>query len=187
MPQTLESLKVAERTGMSSRGMLIALGVATVLGILAAYWGMLHIFYRYGIHGSLIGPGDTFGREPWIRLHSWLTDPLYQVTDLPRTIASGAGVFWVGILAACRMWFAWWPLHPVGLAVSSSWSMSMLWFPMFLSWLIKTLMLRYGGSKIYRPAIPFFIGLVLGEFVIGSFWNLYGVAAGIDTYHFWPY
>lgn len=187
MPQTLESLKVTERTGLSHRRMLIALGIATVLGIFAAYWGMLHIFYRYGIHGSLIGPADTFGREPWVRLHSWLTDPLFQKPDIPRTIATGVGVGWVAILAFFRLHFVWWPFHPVGLAVSSSWSMGMLWFPMFLSWLIKTLLLRYGGSRAYRPAVPFFVGLVLGEFVIGSLWNLLGVAAGIDTYHFWPY
>ena len=187
MPQTLESLKVAERVGLSSRRMLIAMAIATVIGILAAYWGMLHIFYRYGIHGSLIGPGDVFGREPWIRLHAWLTDPQFQGSDLPRTVASVVGIVQVLVLAACRLWFTWWPFHPVGLAVSSSWSMGMLWFPMFLSWLIKVLMLRYGGAAVYRPAIPFFIGLVLGEFVIGSLWNLIGVAAGVDTYHFWPY
>jgi hypothetical protein len=187
MPQTLEALKVSERTGLNSRRMLIALGIATVLGIFASYWGLLHIFYKHGIHGTIIGPADIFGREPWVRMHAWLTNPIYQEPDLPRTIALGAGIGWVILLAVCRLQFVWWPFHPVGLAVSSSWSMGMLWFPMFVSWLIKTLLLRYGGSKAYRPAVPFFIGLVLGEFVIGSFWNLYGVAAGIDTYHFWPY
>ncbi|MBM3265908.1 MAG: hypothetical protein FJY97_21165, partial [candidate division Zixibacteria bacterium] len=39
MPQTLEAFKVAERTGLNNRRMLVAMGIATVVGIAAAYWG----------------------------------------------------------------------------------------------------------------------------------------------------
>jgi len=103
------------------------------------------------------------------------------------TIATGVGIATALFLAAMRMQFAWWPFHPVGYAVSGSWSMEQLWFPIFLSWLIKWTILRYGGSKAYKKAIPFFIGLVLGEFVVGNFWDLYGAVLGVPTYDFWPY
>ena len=91
------------------------------------------------------------------------------------------------VLAVMRMRFAWWPFHPVGYAVSGSWSMDQLWFPMFVSWLIKRTILRYGGAGSYRRAVPFFVGLVLGEFVVGCYWNLHGIIFGVSTYHFWPY
>ena len=91
------------------------------------------------------------------------------------------------VLAWARLSFAWWPFHPVGYATSGTWSMDQLWFPIFLGWLAKGLVLRYFGAHAYRPAIPFFVGLVLGEFVVGSFWNLAGIVTGIETYHFWPY
>ena len=42
-----------------------------------------------------------------------------------------------------------------------------LWLPVFMAWLIKALVLRYGGLRGYRAALPFFIGLVLGEFALG--------------------
>lgn len=31
------------------------------------------------------------------------------------------------------------------------------------------------------------IGLILGDFIMGSLWNLYGIFAETQVYHFWPY
>ena len=42
----------------------------------------------------------------------------------------------------------------------------------FVGWLLKWLVLKYGGIRLHRKAVPFFLGIVLGEFVIGSFWSL---------------
>lgn len=65
--------------------------------------------------------------------------------------------------------------------------MEQLWFPMFVSWLIKWTILRYGSVKAYRKAVPFFVGLVLGEFVVGCGWDLVGIMYGFDPYSYWPY
>ena len=43
---------------------------------------------------------------------------------------------------------------------------STYWFSLFLIWLIKLSLLRYGGVKAYTMAKPFFYGLVIG-YVIG--------------------
>ena len=43
------------------------------------------------------------------------------------------------------------------------------------------------GLKGYRRAAPFFLGLILGEFVVGSLISLLGVLLGTPTYVFWPY
>jgi hypothetical protein len=66
-----------------------------------------------------------------------------------------------------RARFLWWPFHPAGYLVAGSFGLFRLWFPIFLSWLLKVLILRYGGLRGYRLALPFFIGLVLGEFATG--------------------
>ena len=50
----------------------------------------------------------------------------------------------------------WFPFHPVGYAVSSSWSLSLLWLPLLIAWIIKSVLLRYGGLRAYRQAMPFF-------------------------------
>jgi len=35
--------------------------------------------------------------------------------------------------------------------------------------------------------VPFFIGLVLGEFLVGCLWDIHGILAGVDPYSYWPY
>jgi hypothetical protein len=77
------------------------------------------------------------------------------------------------------------PFHPVGYAVSSSWSLNIIWLPLLIAWAVKLLMLRYGGLKLYRDSLPFFLGLILGEFVVGSLWTLIGIGMGIPSYGFW--
>jgi hypothetical protein len=90
-------------------------------------------------------------------------------------------------LLILRTTFIWWPLHPVGYAVSSSWSMNLLWMPMLIAWAIKLTILRYGGLRLYRQGLPFFLGLILGEYVAGGIWSLIGVALQRPMWVFWPY
>jgi hypothetical protein len=66
-----------------------------------------------------------------------------------------------------RARFLWWPFHPAGYLVSGSFGLFRLWLPIFVSWLCKSLILRYGGLRGYRRALPFFLGLVFGEFTAG--------------------
>jgi hypothetical protein len=39
---------------------------------------------------------------------------------------------------------------------------------------------------MYRQALPFFLGVILGECVLGSGWTLIGIFFRIPTYAFWP-
>ena len=43
----------------------------------------------------------------------------------------------------------------------------------------------YGGVVRHRKIAPFFLGLILGEFTVGSLWTILGIIAGIPTYGFW--
>ena len=79
----------------------------------------------------------------------------------------------------------WWPLHPLAFAVSSSWEINLVWGPLFLAWLFKSLLLRYGGRGGFQRSLPFFMGLMLGQFVVGSLWNIYGILRDLPTYQFW--
>jgi len=42
-----------------------------------------------------------------------------------------------------------------------------MWLPVFITWLIKGALLHYGGLRAYQRALPFFLGLILGEFSAG--------------------
>ena len=72
----------------------------------------------------------------------------------------------------------WWPLHPLGFLAQGSWIMRSLWFSFFLSWLIKVLVLRYGGGAAFKKAKILFIGLIVGLLVAGGMWLVIDVLTG---------
>ena len=66
--------------------------------------------------------------------------------------------------------FLWWPIHPMSLPISSMWMTDAIMLSVFVSWLIKGSILKYGGSSLYHRGKPFFIGLVAGQFISMGFW-----------------
>ncbi len=182
MAHQLESLKLAERQGASPRTMLLPLLVATIVGTAAGFWAHLDLGYRWGLSSKMAGHMQWFGVEAFSRLDGWLNNP-------PRADGSACWAILVGAvqavaLQAVRLRWARWPFHPLGLAVAGSWSTATIWLPLLLSWVAKVSVLRYGGIRAYRRALPFFIGLVLGDYLVGCAWPLYGWLAGIPTYSF---
>ena len=74
------------------------------------------------------------------------------------------------------MRFMWWPLHPIGYLMVGAYGVLRIGFPLFVTWLIKSFILRYGGYPLYRRAFGFFLGLVLGEFAAGFLRTLIDLA-----------
>ena len=65
-----------------------------------------------------------------------------------------------------RTRFLWWPLHPIGYAASTTFAMWFLWSSIFVAWLCKFAILRYGGVKQYKRTRPLFLGLIFGELLM---------------------
>jgi hypothetical protein len=184
MPHQLEGFKLAERTRTSNKGLTFAMMFAVVFGSLAAFWALIDRGYRLGMELKAPWPSLTaFGIEPWRRMEAWINAP--TGTDVVDTVSMLVGVGLTFILMLLRMKFVWWPLHPAGFAISTSWGMNVIWSCLFVSWLLKLIILRFGGLGAHRKAIPFFLGLILGEFTIGSLWTIIGIVLGIQTYGFW--
>jgi hypothetical protein len=95
----------------------------------------------------------------------------------------GAGL--TTLLSVLRLRFDAWPLHPVGYLLAYTWGMHVTWFSIFLGWLLKTLVVRFGGASFYRQARPAFVGMIIGEAGAAAFWltvSLVRVSMGLD-YH----
>ncbi len=184
MPHQLEGFKIIERTNMTMYRIVFALMLATVLGSLAGFWALIDRGYRLGMEVRASSPSLTaFGIEPYRRLAGWLQVP--TDTLIPESGFMGFGFLMTTLLMLFRMRFVWWPFHPAGFAISTSWGMNVTWGCLFMSWLIKLIILKYGGPMKYRKAAPFFLGLILGEFTVGSLWTIIGIVGGIPTYGFW--
>jgi len=178
---SMEGMKIARQARLTVRSMVGAIVVSLVVGTVSAYWALLHALYVHGYSGR--GAGTAFARQGWNRMESWVTFPKGPRT--PAVIATGCGLIFTLFLGMMRMRCTWWLWHPVGYATASSWSMGKLWACIFIAWLAKSMITRYGGARAYRNAIPFFVGLTLGEFVVGSLWTIYGAVMNTPVYHFW--
>lgn len=185
MPHQLEGYKMAQVVGLPNRRLSVALMLAAVGGALAAFGVHYHCFYKYGIEAEMSPLGAQFrGAESFWRIAGWLQNP--EGPRWPAVAAMGATLAFTLLLMALRVRFTWWPFHPVGLALSNSGgAMQCVWLCLLIAWVAKVLILRYGGYKLYRSVIPLALGLILGEFVIGSLWTIVGITLGINTYPFW--
>jgi hypothetical protein len=63
--------------------------------------------------------------------------------------------------------------------MGSSWPMINFWFPIFVGWLVKSVLLRYGGAKLYRALLPGFLGFVLAEFFSAGLWVFIDALCGV--------
>jgi hypothetical protein len=185
MPHQLEGFKLAERAGIRNRRFLLAMLLALGVGILSQFLMLLSISYKEGASNGMSWVPMFYGQEPWNRLQSWLINPV--APRYPAVIFAAIGLLFAAFLFLMRMKFFWWPFHPAAYAaVSGSWAVSYIWFSLWLAWAVKLVFLKYGGLNAHRKAMPFFLGLILGQFVVGSIWTILGVLLKIPAYGIWP-
>ena len=87
--------------------------------------------------------------------------------DRRRMEFFGGGAALCALLSFLRFRFHWWPLHPLGLAVAGAAPGVFAEFSVFLAWLIKFIILRAGGMRLYERGKPFFVGTLVG-YVLGG-------------------
>ena len=170
-----------------SRGLHLALAVAAVVGILGGFWALYHIYFQYGLGSAKVRewPSRSVARIPFLTLQQWIEMP--QGRDLPTLLAMGVGAAVMAGLVALRQRVLWWPIHPIGYAMAGNWSMQELWCPFLVAWLLKGLVLRYGGMGFYRRVLPYFLGLILGDYIVPLLWAIAGVITGQQMYLAYPH
>jgi hypothetical protein len=180
MPNQIEAFKMAESVGMPNRSLWLAMVVAIIVGIVATFWANLDVTFRNGAIAKAGGFKDWVGRESFNRLQRWLHNP--SEPNLTKSGFMGLGGLLTFGMMFMRVRFLWWPFHPAGYALAISFAMDYFWFTFLVAWLIKLLIVRHGGLQMHRRLAPFFLGLILGDYVIGSIWSLIGTGLGVRTY-----
>ncbi len=175
MPHQLEGFKIAEMVGTPLVRLTLLMLLASLLGAVASFVAFVTLSYQ---NGSL----SWFGTEAFQRLEGWLTN--MPETDMPAVGFAVFGFFGTILLSLLRIRFLWWNLHPVGYAISGSWAINPMIGSIFIGWLLKWIVLKYGGISWHRSAIPLFLGIILGEFTGGAIWSLLGIVLEQPTYRF---
>jgi len=167
MAHTATGLKLSGEIAYRKRWLLLAIAISLGVSAVSTFWTTLSITYR---EGGINVAGYVAGL------------PEFTWVYVARRVDENAGPNWLGWfirlvgggvmagLLILQRRFLWWPLHPLGFVAGMDRVMGTAWFPVFLAWVIKSVLLKYGGLKAYRALIPVFYGLVLGQFVAGGFW-----------------
>ena len=186
MPQMMQGARLAAAGDGSVRVFLWPLVWASAFGVIAAFWAHLHVYYIYGAATGKVRPWlSSMGISSFQHATHMIVSP--PLRDVAGMVAAGFGALLVGVLTLLRQRLPWWPLHPIGYALATTSSMDYMWFPFFLAWLAKTVTLRWNGIRGYRDALPFFLGMILGDYVVPSLWGIIGMISGSQQYMAFPH
>ncbi len=185
MPFFLEGTRMAREVSLPLGGFLPVALLTVVFSFIGFFWLTLHAMYHLGAATARV-KGDIvrWYVEIYPQLQGWLTVPSKPHWDALGWMGGAFLATWG--LMHWRFQQAVLPFHPMGYALSSNWSMDYLWSSLLVSWLLKATLLHYGGVKVYKKLLPLFIGLILGDAVMASFWGVVGVLTRRQTYSFWP-
>ena len=180
MPHQLEAFKMSEQLNLDNKRMARVIIIATAFGMLVAFWAFFDLRYRYGLEGRTYEWGSRWAFD---RLQSWFTNPVSAQNT--ETLWMAMGSSFVVLLSVLRTRFVWWPIHPVAYPLSSpGWGSNYTWSSIFISWLAKFAILKYGGHRAHTKAAYFFAGLILGDCIVGGAWDIIGVIFNTRTYVF---
>jgi len=186
LPCLMQSFKAGDLAGLRQRRLTGALALSVLLAVPLSIWAYLRLMYAHG--------GLTL--NPWFTTYytnnlycTWTAHLLTQGEPAKPTtfLTLLLGVGTMGGLLSLHRQFWWWPLHPVGYLMGASWPMINFWFPIFLGWLIKSLVLRYGGARIYRQMIPGFLALILAEFFSAGLWVVVDYFTGVTGHEIFSF
>jgi hypothetical protein len=134
------------------------------VSVLTAVGFTIYCGYRLGGASNFYvdiagGPGFYDLIPTWIKNST-------RISGAEVTFLLTGGAVTAGIIVA-RYLFPWWPLSPIGFVVAAGGSLRSAFFPVFLAWLIKIILLRVGGVRLYRTTQPLILGILIGH-VLGA-------------------
>lgn len=99
------------------------------------------------------------------------------VTDPGKIVVWLLGICISALAVGLQSWISWWPVHPMGLMMMFDGYTRHHSFQIFLVWLAKLAVLRFGGIGLYRRLRPIAYGLIVGyvfaagcSFLVDAIW-----------------
>ena len=169
--------------GRQFRFALILVGVL-IVGVVVSGAAHLHMNYHHStsldgrvqpVNSHYVRTVDRADRD-LLRLHESGVIDNPEFNDPNRWDLGfghvGFGLVLAAVLFALCLRSPAWPLHPIGLVMVNTFYSNLAWASIFLGWLAKVLILRYGGARLYRAARPVFLGLIIGEVLAAAYWGV---------------
>lgn len=177
-------LKLIEGMSRPSRRIVFwSILVAIFFGVTGSLYTVLELAYK---DGGINSNGWFFNNMPNLIYRTAVKGIENQGVYWPGWAAMGAGGTGMLALTWLRQRYLWWPLHPIGFPIMSSWLVDWMWFSIFFAWLIKTIVLKYGGAAMYAKSRNFFLGMIAGRMFISGGWLVVDFLTGtVGNSIFW--
>ncbi|MEN6400869.1 MAG: DUF6785 family protein [Armatimonadia bacterium] len=170
MPQAFQCFKLGTLIEAPRKRTVAYLGVAVAIALLVCHIMIPLMIYKYGVfrlgwwpQGSGLGTTNL--------LMSDLRGAVKPSAEDFIALALGGGFTW--FLVFMRQRFLWWPFHPLGYIAWLGWPTERYWLSIFFGWIIKIIVVRFGGYKAFQRLKPAAYGLILGVTFIVSFWIVF--------------
>jgi len=166
---TMQSYKIASNTNTHSRYILTGAMIAIPISFAISLISNVYFSYLYGILEKWSNSGAMAHAGSWANLvefmighrtyvYQWFPEGGTKPPPPTIHIAIAGGFIIQCLLYILRARFAWWPFHPAGFAGTLLIEPGLL-LNIIIALVVKTVLIRIGGMKLYEKGIPFFLGL----------------------------
>jgi hypothetical protein len=168
LPGFVQSFKLARDEKIPLRPLLPLIMSVIIVALGVSLWMRVRLGYEVG--GTSLNAWSAVGGAKWPpRITTQLIGGASD-RGILNWLWLGCGVLLTSSLMFMRSRFVGFPLHPLGYLVSLTFGMDVLWVSIFIGWLCKALVLRFGGNEAYKRTAPIFMGMVLGDITMMLFW-----------------
>ncbi len=188
-PAVMQTGKLRDEGDIPRVGFYLLLFACMLLALVVGTGTALPLFYG---HGALVLAPNSDGLMmsasvvPLTGINQASSRLLHPI----RASAGGAsglvfGLIITLILSILRTHFLWWPLHPLGYALTGTLQLgyaNKMLCSIFLGWMFKMLALRFGGARGYRYLRGAALGLVLGDLIVGGILKVLDAVLGPSGY-----
>ena len=177
MASAATGLKLAEVTRLEHRRLFWAIAIAIFTTFIGSASTVIYLGYTYGginLSSWQFGHMTTYTGN-WIVRNINNPEPIH----IWHLSFAGIGATLMGFLTFVKNRFVGFPIHPIGLAVGLPHPVQIIWPSVFMAWMFKALILKYGGARLYLRMRPFFLGMVLGSFGTAGIWLIIDLCTGM--------
>jgi hypothetical protein len=172
MPSLVHAREVT-RDVINRRLIIGSIIITLIMGVAVSFVAMLALCYKFGIRELELDWASRTTLAVYENVNTLVEMPLKPGEWV--TIFAVAGAIIMMVLVVCYHRFYWWPIHPIGYLTAYSSAMRILWFSFFAGWLFNALCMRYGGVALFKKLRFVFIGLIIGDFLMGGIWAVIGL------------
>lgn len=169
MPRFMQSFKMTAVSGTKNRDLLYAFALALAISLPVSLWALMKDAYSYGGVAINTYRFVSLAQAPGRFMES-ATATAHPYVDFGSLGIMAYAAAKLLALNTLRTYYLWWPLHPVGYAMSYVSYLQREWFSILVGWSVQTVIIRYSGHKGYQTAKALFLGLILGAMAAGGFW-----------------